>query len=91
MSDDQDYIPPIGDNPFFVEQPSIPNPVPEPGEDSQFLTIAYDATSYLDEGLRNQGFTVDFRSDIPEPATLALIGLGLACLGFQRRKPATQV
>lgn len=89
MSDAQNptHIPPPLKGLTFIEQPGMPNPVPEPGSnDSDFLTIAYDATRYLAPIL--YGHTADFRSDIgiPEPASASLAGLGLAGLLALRRR-----
>ena len=52
----------------------------------------FPATRYLDPGKQRIGFTATFQSDdgsvsqIPEPATLALLGLGVLAIGFTRRK-----
>ena len=52
----------------------------------------FDATRYLDPSKQDIGFTATFQSDTedvrqtPEPATLALLGLGVLAMGFARRK-----
>ena len=48
----------------------------------------FDATFYLAPILQDEGFTAQFVSDanIPEPATTALLGLGVLAMGFARRK-----
>jgi hypothetical protein len=55
----------------------------EPGAFS--LTIEYDATAYLDLAWQSEGYTATFQSDVSEPTTLALLGIG-ALATLQRRK-----
>jgi hypothetical protein len=55
----------------------------EPG--SSTMTIEYDATLYLSAALQAAGYRATFQSDVPEPASLALLSIG-ALAAFPRRK-----
>ena len=72
-----------------------------PPDDDEFVTFiaqeganggTFDATAYLDANHQRNGFTATFFSDgdgaaaVPEPATLALLGLGALAMSFARRK-----
>jgi hypothetical protein len=48
------------------------------------------ASTWINSGF-DAAFLISYKDDkkLPEPATLALIGIGLAGLGFSRRKRAT--
>jgi hypothetical protein len=49
----------------------------------------FDASQYLNPGLKEGGYTAMFYSDVsdvPEPATLGIFGVGLAGLGWMRRR-----
>jgi len=54
---------------------------PDSGVTSRCISI--DGTFCFPDGI---GLVTQFRSTAPEPASLALLGLGLAGLGFSRRK-----
>lgn len=69
----------------FVETPGAPNPVPE-GTDSAYLTVPNNATQYLSSAMQEQRYTATFRSDVPEPTSVVLVGIGLAGLGWTWRK-----
>jgi hypothetical protein len=49
------------------------------------MTIEYDATLYLSAALQAAGYRATFQSDVPEPASLALLSIG-ALAAFPRRK-----
>lgn len=46
------------------------------------------STAWTDVGVGDLWFRANFSAPVPEPGTLALIGLGLAGIGYQRRKRA---
>jgi len=88
ISDENSFPSPISGL-TFVETLGMPNPVPEPGGDSAYLTIPYDATMYLYQSMQQDGYTATLRSDVgvDEPSVLALLGLG-ALGAFARRGKA---
>ncbi len=84
ISDPQASVPPLGLLALIEVIDLTPNPYFwEPGET---WTIAYNATLYLSQAMRDAGYTADFRSDIPEPASLALLGIGALAAGSRRQK-----
>jgi hypothetical protein len=46
----------------------------------------FDATLYLDPALQAAGWTAQFQSDVPEPATWAMMLLGIGAMGWSLRR-----
>jgi hypothetical protein len=79
---------------FSSDTETVPVPygqIPPPGPVYQEPGGPWDATMYLDLGLRQQGWTAQFGSDVPMPgvpdggATALLLGFGVLGLGWVRR------
>ena len=69
-----------GGNPIFAED--IPVAFPS---NVRFVNVVLSGSN--DEvDFNNIGFTAQVSTPVPEPSTLAIVGLGLAGLGFARRK-----
>lgn len=83
-SDEPIPFPPIPGLTTYIE---IPGPgVPWVLEPREHMTIQYDATLYLDPALQAAGFTATFQTDVPEPASISLLGLAFAGLGLGARR-----
>jgi PEP-CTERM motif len=80
-----------------AEGPLVPPAPPPPGVIEQFITETGDfQTIYSSHDLSTAGnpdwvfrFASDIETTVPEPGTLALLGLGFAGLGFSRRRKCT--
>lgn len=76
---------------FSFYPPTAPNPEIGPGMDSDVLIISTDATNYeagnasiIDGGTETVA-AFQPASAVPEPSTLALLGLGLIAFGWRKR------
>ena len=64
----------------------LPPPTPFPGATVMTITETGGFQQIYSSTSGDFSFTIQFASDAPEPATLALLGIGLAGIGFARRR-----